>query len=261
MGSRARAALLLAVITSFALASGFVAAQEAGEGEDELSGPTQMTIEVRMGPEGSGFTIHPAEMTVAPGTEVTFHVVNVGSSAHDFTFLSQDFQYNESDLREREDGGEAVKTPLLEAGEEYNLTVTFGEDYSGEITYICSVPGHRGAGMEGTLAIGAAGGGEGERSIEDFGVHYLAYWVGIVSFVILFIVLFATFFFLRYGESKHVTDHRTGGPETITVAAGSAEGEGREMVEPVLPSPGRVAQVLIALALIGLGIYFLLPLL
>lgn len=257
MGRRARATLLLAVIATFAVASGLVAAQEGG-GDDELSGPARVTVEVRLGPAGDGFTIHPAELTVPSNAHVTFHVVNVGSTAHDWTLTSQDFEHDEEDLREREDGGEAVKTPLLDPGEEYNLTVTFGEDYSGEITHICSVPGHRGAGMEGTLAVGTAGGGEGGESIEDFGVDYLAYWVGVISFLILFIVLFATFFFLRYGETKHATDHRAGGPETITVAAGSAEGEGTEMVEPILPSPGRVAQVLLAAALIGLGLYVLL---
>ncbi|PSG96311.1 hypothetical protein BRD56_11515 [Thermoplasmatales archaeon SW_10_69_26] len=259
MGTRARCALLVAVIAGFALASGLVAAQEGDAAEDELTGPTEATIEVRLGPgQDDPFATHPEEMTVGPNTEVTFHVVNVGGVAHDFAFLSQDFEHAEEDVRQREDGnGEAVKTPLLDPGEEYNLTVTFGEDYEGEVGYICSVPGHQSQGMEGTLAVGATGGGE-EGGIEDFGVDYLAYWVGVISFVIIFIVLFATFFFLRYGESKNVTDHRAGGPETITVAAGAAEGDEREMVEPILPSPGRVAQVLIAVALIGLGIYLIL---
>lgn len=258
MGPRARAVLLVSVFATFALVSGFVGAQEGDTGEEDLTGPAEATVEVRLGPgQDTAFTIHPEEMAIGPNTEVTFHVVNVGGVAHDFALLNQDFDHAEEDLREREDGGEAVKTPLLDPGEEYNLTVTFGQDYSGEIDYICSVPGHADQGMQGTLSVGVSG-GEGEQSIEDFGVHYLAYWVGIISFVIIFIVLFATFFFLRYGESKNVTDHRAGGPETITVAAGAAEGDEREMVEPILPSPGRVAQVLIAVALIGLGIYLIL---
>jgi uncharacterized cupredoxin-like copper-binding protein len=266
MGTRARAVLLLTIFATFALASGFVAAQEGGnetnatqEGAgDPLSGPSEVTYEIRLGSAGGGFTIHPLEFSVPSNAQVTFHVVNVGSTPHDWTLLADDFQHSEEDVREREDGGQAVKTPLLEAGESYNLTVTFGEGYSGEIEHICSVPGHAEAGMDGTFTVGATGGGGGEEGIEDFGVDYLAYWVGVISFVIVFIVLFATFFFLRYGETKHATDHRAGGPQTITVAAGTAEGEEREMVEPLLPSPGRVAQVLIAVALIGLGIYLIL---
>jgi uncharacterized cupredoxin-like copper-binding protein len=258
MGTRARAVLLVTVIATFALASGFVAAQE-GEADDPASGPTEVTYRVNLGEEGSEFFIHPDDFSVPSNAQVTFHVVNVGQVDHDYSLEKQDFEYDEEDLREREDGGEAVKTPLLSPGESYNLTVTFGEDYEGEVGFLCSVPGHAGQGMEGAFTVGAAAGGGGEEGgIESFGVHYLAYWVGVIAFVIVFIVLFATFFFLRYGESKHVSDHRAGGPETITVAAGAAEGEEREMVEPLLPSPGRVAQVLIAIALIGLGIYLIL---
>lgn len=263
MGTRARAALLVTVFAVFAVASGFVAAQENETGQqqetepqDPLSGPTEVSYEIRLGSQGDGFTIHPLDFTVPSNAQVTFHVVNVDETPHDWTLLAEDFEHDEEDMREREDGGQAVKTPLLDPGQSYNLTVTFGENYEGTIRHICSVPGHADAGMDGTFNVGAAAGGE--EHVVDYGVDYLAYWVGVVSFVILFIVLFATFFFLRYGESKHVTDHRAGGPKTITVAAGSAEGEGEKMVEPILPSPARVAQVLIALALIGLGIYLVL---
>ncbi len=253
MKARGTVVWLLAVFLLVLPAAPMAMAQQ----DDRLSGPARVTVDVFLGPGGdTAFTIQPEQVTVGPGTEVTFSVVNIGQTEHDFALLSQEFEFNESDLREREDGGEAVKTPLLQPGESHNLTVTFGEDSSGSITYICSVVGHRGQGMEGTIQVGAAGGGE--EDVTDFGVHYLAYWVGIISFVILFIVLFGTFFLFRYGESKHVVDHRTGGPQTVTVAAGTAEGEGREMVEPILPSPKSVATVLGILALIGVVFFFLL---
>jgi uncharacterized cupredoxin-like copper-binding protein len=246
------------LIALMAATAPLAAAQD--DTSDQMSGPTEITVEVHLGPGDSNpYNIHPSEIAVPAGATVTFHVVNLQDVEHNFALQSQDFEYNESDIRQKPDGsGEELATPLLQAGEEYNLTVTLGEDYSGSIRYICSVPGHAGSGMEGTLSVGATGGGGEEQSIDDYGVHYLAYWVGIVSFVIIFVVLFATFFLLRYGESPHVVDHRTSGPETVTVAAGAAESEGAEMVEPLLPSPARVAQVLIALALVGLAVFYLL---
>lgn len=253
-GSRPLLLGLTLLLVSLSIAPA-IAAQEGQVPSDE---PPTMTIDVYLGAgEQDPFDIYPEELTVQPGARVTFHVVNLQATGHDLTFLSSElFSFNESDMRAREDGGEAVKTPLLDAGEEYNLTVTFNEDAEGAITYICSVPGHRDNGMEGTLNVGAAGGEE--QDVTDYGVDYLAYWVGIISFVILFIVLFGTFFLFRYGESKQVADHRTGGPQTVTVAAGAAEGEGREMVEPILPSPRSVGTVLAILALIGAAFYFLL---
>lgn len=256
MKARGTVVWLLAVFLLVLPTAPMAMAQE----DDPLSGPARVTVDVALGPgQDTSFTIHPEQVTVGPGTQVTFHVVNVGDSEHDFALLGQEFEFDEGDLHDREDGnGQAVKTPLLQPGESYNLTITFAEDFSGSITYICSVSGHADIGMEGAIQVGAAGGGEGEEDVTDFGVDYLAYWVGIISFVIIFIVLFGTFFLFRYGESKEVVDHRTGGPQTMTVAAGTAEGEGREMVEPILPSPESVATVLGILALIGAIFYFLL---
>lgn len=237
---------------------GTVAAQDAAVPADE---PTSVTVDVYLG-EGdeTTFDIHPSEITVGPNTNLTFHVTNLQATDHDFAILQPGplEVANEEDRREGEAGqGEVIKTPLLGAGESYNLTVTIPADTQTSLTYICSVSGHQDLGMEGSLTIGAASAGGGETEIVDFGVHYLAYWVGIVSFVILFIVLVATFFLFRYGESGHVTDHRAGGPETVTVAAGAAEGEPQEIVEPILPSPGSVAAVLALLAALGAVFYFL----
>lgn len=238
---------------------GTVAAQDPAVPSDE---PTSVTVDVYLG-EGdeTTFDIHPSTVTVGPNTNLTFHVTNLQPTDHDFALLDTGpFEVaDEEDLREGEGGqGEVIKTPVLGAGESYNLTVTIPADTQASVTYICSVSGHQDLGMEGTLQIGAASaGGGGETEIVDFGVHYLAYWVGIVSFVILFIVLVATFFLFRYGESGHVTDHRAGGPETVTVAAGAAEGEPQEIVEPILPSPGSVAAVLALLAALGAVFYFL----
>ncbi|MBW3583274.1 MAG: hypothetical protein KY455_09275 [Euryarchaeota archaeon] len=44
--------------------------------------------------------------------------------------------------------------------------------------------------------------------IESLGVNWLAYWVGIASFVFLIVVLFIYYFVFRYSETAHATDHR-----------------------------------------------------
>lgn len=251
---RTMRALLVMMAVLLLMAPTAVLAQEAGESDtpdQPLEGPTRVTVDVYLGEAGADLVIHPADITIGPNTQVTFHVVNVGQTDHDFTFLQlQDSgaEFAEEDLREREDGGEAVKTPLLSAGEEYDLTVTFPSDFSGSIVYICSVPGHRSGGMEGTLNVGAAAGGE--EDITELGVHYLAYWVGIVSFVIIFIVLFGTFFYFRYGETKEVQDHRSGA-KTVTAAAASVDTQPVEEEGGFLPDPSKVA-ILLSLLAIGL---------
>jgi hypothetical protein len=52
-----------------------------------------------------------------------------------------------------------------------------------------------------------AGAGHGLR-IEEIGVNWLAYWVGIVSFVFLGVVLVAYYIVFRFGETAKATDHR-----------------------------------------------------
>ncbi|HWG89283.1 MAG TPA: choice-of-anchor V domain-containing protein [Candidatus Thermoplasmatota archaeon] len=54
-------------------------------------------------------------------------------------------------------------------------------------------------------AIGAATGGH--ASVHSLGVNFLAYWVGVISFALLFVVYGATFFLFKYGESNATTDH------------------------------------------------------
>jgi hypothetical protein len=44
--------------------------------------------------------------------------------------------------------------------------------------------------------------------VEEIGVSWLAYWVGIVSFVFLGVILLVYFVVFRYGETSKATDHR-----------------------------------------------------
>ena len=89
------------------------------------------------------FSITLAKSQVAPGT-YTFHVVNNGPSAHDFTINGP--------------GVANKKTGLLQSGSSGDLTVTLT---NGTYDVYCSVPGHKAAGMDTKLTVGSGGGSTG----------------------------------------------------------------------------------------------------
>jgi plastocyanin len=66
-----------------------------------------------------------------PHGNVVFTVVNTGKIAHDFSISGN-------------------TTPLISPGKSTKLTVTLK---AGELLYLCTVPGHAGAGMKGTLTV------------------------------------------------------------------------------------------------------------
>ncbi len=83
-------------------------------------------------------TVRPAAATIAPGGSI--EVVNAGAIPHDLVVLDRE-----------------VGTPMLDSGE----VVAFDVDdlEPGVYTVICTVPGHRDAGMEATLTVAGADGG------------------------------------------------------------------------------------------------------
>ena len=66
-----------------------------------------------------------------PHGNVVFTVVNTGKIAHDFSISGS-------------------TTPLISPGESTKITTTLK---AGELLYLCTVPGHAGAGMKGTLTV------------------------------------------------------------------------------------------------------------
>lgn len=77
--------------------------------------------------------IQPAELTIAADTDVTIAVASNGSIGHNFTVENTDFA-----------------TETLDPGMSEDLVVNLA---AGTYTYFCSVPGHREAGMVGTLTV------------------------------------------------------------------------------------------------------------
>ena len=86
----------------------------------------------------------------------------------------------------------------------HKIALTMPEE--GQITFICDVHPTTMVGTVVTPAAFAAAGGAG-LSVPKLGVHFLAYWVGLIAFALLFIFYGATFFLFKYNETPATTDH------------------------------------------------------
>jgi plastocyanin len=172
----------------------FLAASSLAPGAAPAAPVQGPVIEVQL----YDFGIAPTGLTLDPGTNVTLHVTNKGAVPHNLYL---------------DTGGALAKTREEIKGGEFD-DITFAVPASGIIEYYCNVPGHHELGMSGNLTVRgsaappASAGGTNVHAIVGLGVNFYAYWVGVISFIVLFIVLAATFFLLRYGESSHWTDQR-----------------------------------------------------
>lgn len=128
---------VLGVIAAISALFISVAALVAGDSSDDRNvaaasiGPQTIDVEL------SEFAVKLASSTVPPETDVTFRVHNAGAIAHDLTIES------------------GSTTGSLNPGQTATLHV--GEVKSA-LTVFCSVPGHRTAGMEAKLGVGATAG-------------------------------------------------------------------------------------------------------
>ena len=91
--------------------------------------PTAITV------TATEFKFAVSKPTVATGTTVIFTVINKGKIAHNFVIAG-------------------TTTPSIAPGASAKLTVTFAK--KGQIAFLCSLPGHAGAGMKGAFAVGVA---------------------------------------------------------------------------------------------------------
>jgi len=99
---------------------------EHDEGEPPAEGARRVEVEAR------SFAFTPSEITVAAGEEVAI-VLSSRGAFHDFMVEGLDAHAS------------------AEAGETDEARLVAAEP--GRYTYFCSVPGHRQAGMEGTLVV------------------------------------------------------------------------------------------------------------
>lgn len=97
---------------------------------------------------------------------------------------------------------EAPKTDLAPAALH---EVTFTMPASGEVTFVCDAHPTMTARVLAPAAAAAAGGGA-DHGVPGLGVNFLAYWVGLIAFALLFIVYGLTFFLFKYNETPTTTD-------------------------------------------------------
>ncbi|MEA3199202.1 MAG: hypothetical protein QOE90_630 [Thermoplasmata archaeon] len=113
-----------------------------------------------------------------------------------------------------------LKTPNS-FGQPVSLNFTFPEGKK-EINFNCDLHPKTMAGkivLASELTTGEA------PAVPELGVHFLSYWVGMIAFMLLFLVYGLTFFLFKYNETPAATDHwdRTGG-EGLTERPGMRGG-------------------------------------
>jgi plastocyanin len=94
-----------------------------------------------------------------------------------------------------------------EMGVVQELTFTVAADQRGAIDFLCDVHDKEMFGSFLPPAAFAQLSAGGHEEVPEMGVHFLAYWVGLIAFAILFVVYGITFFLFKYNETSATTDH------------------------------------------------------
>lgn len=84
--------------------------------------------------DATEFKYSPQAIELKPGRTLEIVMENNGVLAHNITFSDKD-----------------VATETVQSGNQTSVTVTF--DKAGEYEFFCSVPGHKNAGMTGTVIV------------------------------------------------------------------------------------------------------------
>jgi halocyanin-like protein len=168
-------------------------------GYQDMRGSSEVTVEVGASGNGGNLAFAPAGVWVDVGTTVVWEWNGEGGG-HNVVA----------------DGGPAALdsgAPVAEAGTTYEYT--FEEGDAGITNYYCSP--HQALGMLGAVAVGeevstvSAGGGGGEKELEELGVPIQAHWVGAATILGIIVTIIYTFYILKYGESPNTGN--TGGGE------------------------------------------------
>lgn len=168
-------------------AAGTAAAQQNGSGGNTSGGNASGgggSETVAVG-SGSGLSFDPEELTIAPGTTVTWEWTGQGG-AHNVV---------------ADDG--AFNSGPPEDGDDITFSHTFSE--TGEFPYHCAP--HEGVGMVGTVIVQEGGSSASaaatEVDPEEMGVPIQAHFVGIATLLMMAVSLVYTFFVVKYGESPN----------------------------------------------------------
>jgi FtsP/CotA-like multicopper oxidase with cupredoxin domain/plastocyanin len=132
-GVAARAALIALMLVAAACTGD--GGTDADDGADGLAAPVTLAVSL------TEFAIAPGVIHAPAGQALSFAVTNDGSAPHTFAV---------------DTGNGVVETPEIQPGETGSLDVPALE--AGDYRTLCTVPGHEGLGMVGTLMVMADGG-------------------------------------------------------------------------------------------------------
>ena len=115
------------------LAVGLAAIAACGGGGGSSSGAPAGSTQVQV----MDFSFKPKDISVSSG-KVVFFLVNSGPSAHDMLIADST-------------GNTVARSSLVQSGDTFTFTID--NLAAGKYSFYCDVPGHKAAGMEGTLTV------------------------------------------------------------------------------------------------------------
>lgn len=145
------AALLVLALASAALvacgSSGSTTTNSTSSGEEASGGAAAESGKESGGGEAGGATV---EVEADPGGELAYTTTEASAKAGKVTIDFNNPQGLTHDVAIEDSSGKTVGKTALVASEETSTTVNLKP---GTYHYFCTVPGHREAGMEGTLTV------------------------------------------------------------------------------------------------------------
>lgn len=140
-----RASALMAVA---ALAVLGLAACGGGDDDDETTAAAQPTTTAAAGGGGGGGST--VDISTPSGSDLAFNQKDVSAKAGSVTIDFDNMQSLQHDVKVEDSSGQQLGGTDLVSSATATATVDL---QPGSYTFFCSVPGHREAGMEGTLTV------------------------------------------------------------------------------------------------------------
>jgi plastocyanin len=141
-----RASALIAV--SALLVLGLAAC--GGDDDDDGGGETAAAPATTTAPAGGGGGGSTVDISTPPGSDLAYDQSDVNATAGNVTINFDNQQPTQHDVKVEDSAGEELGGTDLISSSTATATVDL---QPGSYTFFCSVPGHREAGMEGTLSV------------------------------------------------------------------------------------------------------------
>jgi plastocyanin len=138
---RASALIAIALLAVLGLAA-------CGGDDDDDGGETAAAPATTTAPAGGGGGGSTVEISTPPGSDLAYDQSDVSAKAGAVTIDFDNRQSTQHDVKVEDSSGQELGGTDLISSSTANATVDL---QAGSYTFFCSVPGHREAGMEGTL--------------------------------------------------------------------------------------------------------------